>query len=377
MNIGLLGCGNVGRGVKEIADTQSDLELSIKKILVRRPREDKIFTIDPEEFFTYPGIEAVAEFIGGEEPATTYAMRIMESKKSFVTANKKMLALHLPELIGCAAENGVTLAYEASVGGGIPWITNIRAISEVDEIYGFRGILNGTTNYILTAMEEGKEFADVLAEAQKLGYAEPDPTDDIDGFDTRYKTVISIYQCFGKYVHPDRIPLYGIRHIRKQDMDYADMIGRTIKLLTVCSCRDGNLAAVVMPVMISKRDILANVTVNSNAVILESSNLGNMMFSGQGAGTYPTSHAVIQDLLWISRGGASELRVPEEAELRNDGKRARYYIRADGQDIPEELIDTYIFSGAVVTKEISLDTLTELTKGFDSEDFFVAEIGND
>ena len=280
----------------------------------------------------------------------------------------------MPEMFRTAHENGVELFFEASVGGGIPWISNIRNIREIDEISSFRGIINGTTNYILSSMEKGMDFAPVLAEAQTLGYAEPDPTDDIDGFDTRYKTVISCEEAFDTYIRPEEIPVFGIRHISKSDMDYASENGMTVKLLSRVVKTGDSIAASVMPCMIAKDNELAAVKANSNAIELTSSNLGKLLFIGQGAGTYPTSHAVVQDILAIQNGKKHDYSRLTRGTVENAGASGVYYIRTAAPEVFSEIESERAGNGAVITVKTDLEKVMGLIDRANDPELFIAEV---
>ena len=376
MNIGLLGCGNVGHGVQEILDADTKHDVKIEKILVRRPRNngDDRFTLVPEDVTSNDKIDLACEFMGGVEPAAEFVRTSMKNGKHVVTANKKMLAECMPEMFRIANENGVELFFEASVGGGIPWISNIRNIREVDEVFSFRGIINGTTNYILSSMEDGKDFEVVLREAQELGYAEPDPTDDIDGFDTRYKTVISCEEAFDAYVRPEEIPVFGIRHISSTDMKYAKDNEKTIKLLSRVVKNGDSISASVMPCMIGFNSELANVKANSNAIELTSSNLGKLLFIGQGAGTYPTSHAVVQDVLAILNGKKYDYSKLVRGSIDNGAASGVFYIRTAKPDVFADIEDSRTGDGAVITDNTDLGKILQLVSIADDPELFIAEV---
>ncbi|MBR3348536.1 MAG: homoserine dehydrogenase, partial [Solobacterium sp.] len=224
--IGLLGHGVVGSGVRKIIDdgaTWEVRELEVSRILVKDESEltDPRCTLDFDEILNDPEITIIAECMGGLEPAHTFAKKALEKGKYVVTSNKKMLATFCEDLFETAVKNGVTVHYEASCGGGIPWMASLDRTRRVDDIDSFRGIFNGTTNYILERMKkEGKDFDEMLAEAQKLGYAERDPSDDIDGFDVKYKVSLSCVKAFDTLQDIDDITTFGIRNIRKEDLQY-------------------------------------------------------------------------------------------------------------------------------------------------------------
>ncbi|WP_201330641.1 homoserine dehydrogenase, partial [Lactobacillus nasalidis] len=253
MQIAILGRGVVGGGiVKLIDEAQTPLlqQIKIKKVLVHRSEQvlDSRHTTDFAEILNDPEISVVCECIGGLEPAHTYVKQALESGKHVVTANKKMLAVFAKELFDLARQKQLTLAYEASVGGGIPWIDNIKRIQRLEPVTAFQGIFNGTSNYILSQMEEKDlDFATCLKSAQKLGYAEKDPSDDIDGGDVCYKVCLSALTCFGQLADPSQVEQWGIRFLSQEDFAWAKEHGRTIKLLGIGRREAGGLSLQVLP----------------------------------------------------------------------------------------------------------------------------------
>lgn len=346
MMIGLLGHGVVGSGVRKIVDeayTSETASLCIKKILVKQlsTNGDERETANMDDILNDKDISAVVECIGGTEPAHTYVKKALEAHKNVVTSNKKMLAIYAKELFETAEKNGVHLLYEASAAGGIPWIHELKRIRRIDDIVSFEGIMNGTTNYILSSMEkDGSDFKTVLKKAQELGYAERDPSDDIDGYDVRYKTALSALTAFDVFVKPEEIPCTGIRHIRKKDMEYAKKNGLKIKLLGRGKKEGKKVTLSVIPCFISNDNILAAVDQNFNAVSCVSATLGKAVFTGQGAGSLPTAHAVVQDLLDLENNRILKSHTLREAEVKSSEKGV-FYIRTECSlnDIPYKKID--------------------------------------
>ena len=252
MKIGLLGHGVVGSGVAEIIDSGRSAEvkdLRVEKMLVRTRQEvtEARITTEVSEILNDPEIEVIAECMGGLEPAHTYVKTALEYGKSVVSSNKKMLAAYYSELMEIAEKNHVMLRMEAAVGGGIPWMENLMRIRRIEPIDSFRGIFNGTTNYILSAMkEEQKEFDEMLKGAQAAGYAERNPGDDIDGFDVRYKVALTCAQAFDALVDPSDIPTFGIRNIHSEDLLHAEERNRTIKLIGWAEDHGDSVMAMVM-----------------------------------------------------------------------------------------------------------------------------------
>jgi len=316
VKIALLGLGNVGCGVwtilkeneEEIAK-RSGCKVEIAKILVRdrnKPRgvevPEEIITTDFNDILNDDSIKIVVEVMGGIEPAREYMLQCMGKKKQIVTANKMLIATGGDELFHKADEEGVMFNYEASVAGGIPIIQAINESLTANKIEQLYGIVNGTTNFILSKMElEGSQFDDVLKEAQEKGYAEADPTSDIEGFDAQYKLAILASLAFGSKVAVDKVYREGITKITDLDMDYAKTFGMVIKLLAIVKDTDGKLELRVHPTMIPETHPLANVYDSFNAVFIKGNAVGDLMFYGRGAGSLPTGSAVVADIVSIVR----------------------------------------------------------------------------
>lgn len=302
MKIALLGFGTVGRGVDQIiAERVPGVEVA--RILELPDRlTDPRMTASYDEIVSDPSIELVVECMGGVEPAHTFIMSALAAGKHVVTSNKAVVAAHFGEFAAASEASGASLYLEAAVGGGIPWIASLEKARRVDEVTSFSGIMNGTTNYIVDAMRrEGAEFADVLAEAQRLGYAERDPSADIDGIDVANKTIISASVAFDVACEKN-LPVTGIRALTKADLDLFAERGRTVKLLGRGVCRDGRYAAAVEPVAVPVDSLEANVPGNFNLVTLDATTVGELKFYGQGAGSLPTGNAIVQDVLDCASG---------------------------------------------------------------------------
>lgn len=349
MKIGLMGLGTVGSGVVRLIEQNGEAiekkigqKIEIKKILVKDPEKKRMpqvegkITIVPEDILEDLEIDVVVEVMGKEHPALEYMKRAIENGKSVVTANKEVISKHGKELIKLANERKVSLLYEASVGGGIPIIRPLKQCLAANKIYEIKGILNGTTNYILTEMKErGMSFEGVLKEAQQKGYAELDPTDDVDGFDAARKLAILCTLSFNKYVVPDDIYTKGIRTISKEDIQYAEELGYTIKLIAFGRIDDdGKLEAWVHPVMISKSNPLNGVNGVYNAILVEGNAVGRLMFYGQGAGMMPTASAVVADVIDVvnhipGQNGYEDAKVQNIVDTVS-----KYYIRLTALDKP-------------------------------------------
>ena len=368
MKIGLLGHGVVGRGVTAILDGKYP-DLEITKILVKDLSEgnDPRYTLSAEEILNDPEIGMIVECMGGVQPAGSYVLQAMKQGKHAVTSNKKMLASLLEEILAASSEHHVQVRFEASCGGGIPWIHELEHIRRIDEITGFRGIMNGTTNYILSAMHEnGTDFAEALKQAQKLGYAEQDPSDDIDGMDVRYKCCISLFAACGLVISPDLIPAFGIRHIHASDAAWAKQHDCVIKLIGEGSPQ----GACVMPRILKSNDPMSAVFSNQNRLETDSPTLGVAAFSGQGAGSLPTAHAVVQDILDIARG-CTQMKTEYERIDQSGIFEGTYYISGNGAEAMNLPVKEK-GNGFILTEHILLNDLMQALP--EGHALFIAEV---
>ncbi len=349
--VGLLGAGVVGSQVARVIldpDNDPGHNVDLNGILVRdinRAREgvpSELLTTDPEQVLSDDRNDIIVEVMGGEEPARSYMAAAMQAGKHVVTANKEALAKYGDELVGLAVDNGVTLSYEASVGGGIPVLAVIQDSLSANRIESIRAIINGTTNYILSSMEEGgSSFGDALAEAQELGYAEADPTADVDAHDAMYKLSILARLAFGASAHPDAIYREGIRNIEAKDLRYAGALGFTIKLLAIARNGAAGVRCRVHPALVPADVPMAKVNGVLNAVELNGDLLGPLWLQGRGAGAGPTASAVMGDVLRIAKGklanggnhksaiyglaGKNTANGPSIVDM--DDLQVRYYVR--------------------------------------------------
>lgn len=354
VRIALLGLGNVGQGVWKILNTNKKeimmncgYEIEVGKVLVRNPEKSRgievprdILTTNIEEIFKDDSIKIVVELMGGSEPARDYMLNSMKRKKHVVTANKLVLATQGEELFRTAEAEGVLFYYEASVGGGIPIIREINESLTANKIEKIVGIINGTTNYILTKMtQEGMSFDDALKEAQVKGYAEADPSSDVDGHDAAYKLAIMASLSFSTRVDLGSILREGIRKIKPVDIEYAAKFGYVIKLLAVGKCVFNKLELRVHPTMVPKNHPIANVNDSFNAVFIKGNAVGDLMLYGRGAGDLPTGSAVVGDIISILRNNidlctltAFKNRLPPKTVLPSFENVSGYYIRLDVKD---------------------------------------------
>ena len=302
MKIAILGYGTVGRGVDQIISEHVD-GVEVTHILELPDRlSDPRMTSSFDEILADEKIELVVECMGGVEPARTYIMAALQSGRHVVTSNKAVVAAHFAEFAAASVASGAGLFVEAAVGGGVPWIASVEKVRRIDEVTSFSGIMNGTTNYIVDAMRrQGAEFDVVLAEVQRLGFAERDPSADIDGIDVLNKTIISASVAFG--VACERgLPASGIRNLTKADLELFAARGRTVKLLGHGLTSDGRYAAAVEPVAVAADSLEANVPGNFNLLTLDATTVGELKFYGQGAGSLPTGNAIVQDVLDCASG---------------------------------------------------------------------------
>jgi homoserine dehydrogenase len=316
INIGFLGLGTVGSGAVRALLTNGDAiaskvgaRFSVRKVAVRdlgksRPVDlpDGVLTNDPVAVVTDPEIDMVCELIGGVEPARAYVQQAIENGKSIVTANKEMVAKVGHDLMILAEQKGVDFLFEGSVGGGIPIVQPLKQALAGNAISEIAGIVNGTTNYILTKMAaEGAEFADVLKEAQAKGYAEADPAADVEGWDARYKIAILASIAFNTRVDVSQVTAEGITHLSKRDFEAAKTMGFTIKLLGIGTSDAAGVRVRVHPALLRKSHPLASVNDVYNAVYVRGDSVGDVMFYGRGAGSGPTGSAVVGDIIEIGR----------------------------------------------------------------------------
>ena len=308
IKIGLIGLGTVGSGVyKSLAQFDN---IEIKKIAVRninKPRTvevpTEILTDNPYDVVNHPEIDVVVELMGGVNPAWDYIKTALENGKHIVTANKELLAKKGEELFNLSEKHNRVVLYEAAIAGGIPIIMPVKTILAGNKINKIQAILNGTTNYILTKMDaDGASYEDVLKEAQALGYAETDPTGDVEGFDAAYKITTLATISFNSRIKFENVYREGITKIRKEDMQRANELGYKIKLIASATIDENNNADVrVHPMLVPKSHMLAHINYVTNAVAISGHPIGNIVLSGPGAGEFPTASSVIGDILAIAR----------------------------------------------------------------------------
>ncbi|MDO4562393.1 MAG: homoserine dehydrogenase [Clostridia bacterium] len=310
VNIGIIGYGVVGSGVYEVIKTNTESiaskagqEVRVLKILDIRDfpehEEPELFTKEFDDLLD-DRISIVVETMGGAGIAYEFTKKLLAAGKSVVTSNKELVATYGAQLMVLAKENGVRYLFEASVGGGIPIVHPLSQCLAANAISAIHGILNGTTNYILTKMfREGVAYADALSEAQRFGYAEKDPTADVDGHDTCRKIAILTSLVYGSQIKCDKIPTEGIRNITGDDVAFADKLGCSIKLIGYSRVKNGAVTARVCPMMIPRKNPLSTVEDVFNGILVHGNAIGDVMFYGRGAGKLPTASAVVADVIEI------------------------------------------------------------------------------
>lgn len=352
INVAVIGYGVVGSGVAEVIRKNSQSigqrageEIRVKRILDIRDfpegPDSGLITKNPEDIFGDDTISIIVETIGGTRIAHEYTKKAFGLKKHVVTSNKELVATHGPELLKLAADNGVSYLFEASVGGGIPIIRPLNQCLAANVINGVTGILNGTTNYILTQMRrEGKDFAEALKGAQQNGYAEADPSADIEGRDACRKIAILSSIAYGQFVDCSNIYTEGITKISSADMLYAESMDMVIKLIAVSRRAGDKIFARVSPAMISKQHPLANVEDVFNGIVVKGDAIGDAMFYGRGAGKLPTASAVVADIIDIARHiGSGSGSVWERKDYNNvvdiGESETRFFIRVTTRNSEE------------------------------------------
>ena len=352
VKIGIMGMGTVGSGVYRVVEQEGNyiahkegMRLEVKKVLALQysidiPEEKKAASVDV--LANDPEISIVVEVMGGIEPAKSFITKMLEAGKTVVTANKELIAKHWPELEKVAKEHNVGLYFEASVGGGIPILRAVSDSLQANTITSVLGIINGTTNYILTKMcDEGGDFEEVLREAQRLGYAEANPTNDVDGFDAMYKLSILASMAFHVRLPIDHIYREGIRGISKTDIACAKELGYEVKLLAIAK-REGELVQMrVHPTMVKTSHPLANIKDSFNAILLHGSAVDDVMFYGRGAGDFPTASAILSDVICAAKTAEhkymtfmnDEVRISPTLCFENNWT-TRFFIRMNVEDKP-------------------------------------------
>ncbi|NLN64361.1 MAG: homoserine dehydrogenase [Clostridiaceae bacterium] len=379
--VGIIGLGTVGTGVarilleqKELLETRTSVSFNLKTIAELDWNTERDLdltgvkcTTDAEEILNDPEINVVVETIGGYQPAFGFITKALQKHKHVVTANKALIATHGHELFQMALENGVNLLFEASVGGGIPIIKGLKEGLIANNIESMFGILNGTSNYILTRMhQDGLEFTDALKGAQEKGFAEADPTLDISGGDAAHKLTILSSIASNSFVKYESLYVEGITDITKLDIDFAKSFGYTIKLLAIYRRVNGGLDLRVHPTLVENKHLLSAVSNELNAIFVRGDFVGNTMFYGPGAGERPTASAIVSDIVDLSDdlfsdsagNGRRAIKIAADVKLIPfDEITNRFYLRFFTRDIPGVLTK---ISGVLAEHDISISSMVQL-----------------
>lgn len=354
VGVALLGIGVVGGGVYDILKDKKEyfkktqgLDISVECVLVRTPEkaikrgvEKEKLAYSVEDVISNPAVDIVVEAIGGIEPAKSYVLKALMSGKTVVTANKELFAKHWAELEEMAKSMNAGLFFEASCVGGVPIIRTLQDGMQANEILSIKGIINGTTNYILTKMSaEGSSYENALSSAQKLGYAESDPTADVEGYDASYKLSILASLAFKTSVSPENVMREGISSIDKKDIAYGKDLGYTLKLLGIGKKTESGIDVRVHPTFIKKEDPLASVNDAFNAVLITGDSVGEVMLYGRGAGALPTGSAVVSDIIFAAKHSDYYYSAYKSESANKEGKIVsdfvtKYYIRLSVADNP-------------------------------------------
>ena len=394
LKVALLGCGNVGSQVARLLREEADelavrigARLELAGIAVRRlshPRpgiDPALLTTDSMDLATRPDIDIVVEVVGGIEPARSVLLAAMKNGKSVVTANKALLAEYGEEIHAASRAFGADLYYEAAVAGAIPLLRPLRESLAGDTVHRVLGIVNGTTNFILDRMDSaGSDFSESLEEAQALGYAEPDPTADVEGFDAAAKAAILASLAFHTRVTAADVYREGITEVSAADIASAKLLGRTVKLLAICERSGDGVAVRVHPAMIPRSHPLAAVGGAYNAVFVEAKSAGQLMFYGAGAGGTPTASAVLGDLVAVARNRVAGTRGPEPSTyaelpvLPMGDTLTRYHVSLDVADRPGVLAPV---AEAFARHGVSIQAVRQTSRGTEALLIIVTHVARD
>ena len=375
--IAVLGAGNIGSAVIERLENLDNeiVNIELKRVLVSDVSKDRNFnnelvTDNFEEILNDNSIDLVIEVLGGVEPGKEYIKSLLGNGKAVITANKDIIADCGNELVQLAQENNTCLYFEAAVAAGIPVLKPLIESLRGEDLNRVTGIINGTSNYMLTSMEEGSTYEDALSTAQELGYAEPDPTNDVEGIDAMYKAMILSLICFGATPDKDNVHTEGISSITKEDFDWASRLNKTIKLVALIDNEGGGFNARVHPVLIDTKHPLAAIRGALNAVVVEGENINQLVFSGPGAGAAPTASAVIGDVLSACHQLSSKqsnwypLRSRKNENKNFDDVSSSWFIRLSVSDEPGVLAS---IAGTFSENNVSIESVIQEGRGVQAE----------
>jgi len=376
-NVAVLGAGNIGSAVvTRLMNLDKEIvELNVVKVLVKdtskkREISSEILTDDFTDILNDDSIDLVIEVLGGVEPGKEYIKSLLSNEKAVITANKDIIADCGNELVQLAQENNTCLYFEAAVAAGIPVLKPLIESLRGEDLSRVTGIINGTSNYMLTSMEEGSTYEDALSTAQELGYAEPDPTNDVEGIDAMYKAMILSLICFGANPDKDNVHTEGISSITKEDFDWASRLNKTIKLVALIDNESGGFNARVHPVLIDTKHPLAAIRGALNAVVVEGENINQLVFSGPGAGAAPTASAVIGDVLSACHQLSSNqsnwypLRNQKNENKNFDDVSSSWFIRLSVTDEPGVLAS---IAGTFSENNVSIESVIQEGRGEQAE----------
>ena len=376
-SVAVLGAGNIGSAViTRLQELDSEIvDINLTKVLVSDITKDRsidssLLTEDIKDITDDESIDLVIEVLGGVEPGKEYIKSLLTNGKAVITANKDIIADCGNELVQLAQENNTCLYFEAAVAAGIPVLKPLIESLRGEDLNRVTGIINGTSNYILTSMEEGSTYEDALSTAQELGYAEPDPTNDVEGIDAMYKAMILSLICFGATPNKDIVHTEGISTITKEDFDWASRLSKTIKLVALIDNEGGAFNARVHPVLIDTKHPLASIRGALNAVVVEGENINQLVFSGPGAGAAPTASAMIGDVLSACHQLSSNqsnwypLRNQKHGDKNFDDVSSSWFIRLSVNDEPGVLAS---IAGTFGENNVSIESVIQEGRGEQAE----------
>jgi len=369
MKIGLLGFGVVGRGVYELTTTREDMQVAYVMCLEDVTLPDAVVTRDLNQILSDKTVDTVVEAMGGLHPAFGFVRAAIEAGKNIVTSNKALVTTFYDELIPLAKAKGVSFRCTAAVGGGIGWLSELERARRVQTIRQVGGIMNGTCNYILDSMTRlGKNYDEVLKQAQSLGYAEANPSTDIDGIDTWHKVILSANVAFGTSLEKESVPVAGIRNIKACDVEQFKAHGYVCKLISTAKRTETGFSAYVQPTLVDAGQPEANVPLNYNMITFVGESSGRMSLYGQGAGRYPTAYNVVQDCADVLANRSFYSPYGEKVKAVNDEETV-YYVR--GGKLPADWAAEN-WGEATVTKPVSVDKMHAWLK--ENPEAFIAAI---
>ncbi|MEE0946433.1 MAG: homoserine dehydrogenase [Acutalibacteraceae bacterium] len=380
MNIAILGFGTVGVGVYDIIAERDDICVKYVLDIKEHTGLTAISTTDINDILNDKTVDTVVEVIGGLHPSYEFVSSALKAGKNVITANKMLVSSYYKELTTLAFENSVALRYTAAVGGGIPWLVNLERVARVSKVCEVSGIMNGTSNYILDAMHTEKaNFDECLKIAQNLGYAERDPSADIDGIDTLCKVVLSANIAFSCVLDKEKIDVAGIRYIKDCDIAVCEEMGRVTKLMGFAYKKDDCVSIFVEPTFISDKSLEASVHTNLNLISFEAEHVGRESFYGFGAGRYPTAYTVVEDCVDVANGVKKAYNeVMNTPVINNTEYSHKYYVRTDYSNEWFASLKTEKCGMGVITEEVSVALMHKFCKAAlnSGNDCFIAGIND-